>query len=180
MSMQRFMETVNYRITEGDTFCWQCFGTNAYRLDSWNGEQDGHSLSIVFDTHDQICYLLEANDYKNNRAYRWVNPDFKKSHDNEAKSTCPGLELQAWDDVNYVELESIDDFFKKASAIVQGLDYDTRVEVPITLPDDVMFQLMIKAHEQDITFNQLVEQALQAAIDRHLRGEEPFDHYARV
>lgn len=180
MSMQRFMETVNYRLTEGSDYCWSCFGPNAYRLDSWNGEQEGHSVGVLFDTKTQETYQLEACDYQRNRAYRWTNPDYKKAHDDEASEKCPNHVNQAWDDVDYVELESIDDFFKKASAIVQGLDYDTRVEVPITLPDDVMFQMMIKAHEQDITFNQLVEQALQAAIDRHERGEAPFSKHDSI
>ncbi len=181
MSMQRFMETINYRVTEGSDYCWKCFGSNAYRLDSWNGEQNGHTVGILFDTKTQETYQLEACDYKNNRAYRWTNPAYKKAHDEEGMIQAPGLENQAWDDVDYVDLESIDDFFEKAKAIVQGLDYDTRVQVPIDLPDDVLFELMKKAHERDITFNQLVEQALQEAIDAHRRGEDPFpNRYERV
>ena len=33
------------------------------------------------------------------------------------------------------------------------------------MPDDVLFELMKRAHEQDITLNQLVEQILWAAIE---------------
>ena len=178
--MQRFMETINYRITEGSDYCWSCFGPNAYRLDSWNGEQEGHTVGILFDTKTQETYQLEACDYQRNRAYRWTNPDYKKAHDNEASEKCPDHVNQAWDDVNYVDLETIDDFFDKASKIVQGVDYDTRVSVPINIPDDELFELMKKAHEQDITFNQLVEQALQAAIDRHERGEAPFSKHDSI
>lgn len=180
MSMQRFMETVNYRITEGSDYCWSCFGPNAYRLDSWNGKQEGHTVGVLFDTKTQETYQLEACDYQRNRAYRWTNPDYKKAHDDEASEKCPDHVNQAWDDVNYVDLETIDDFFDKASKIVQGADYDTRVSVPINIPDDELFELMKKAHEQDITFNQLVEQALQAAIDRHERGEAPFSKHDSI
>ncbi len=178
--LKEFMEITNYRITEGSDFCWTCFGSNAYSLDSWNGEHDGHSVRIIFDTKTQVTYQLDAYDYLHNRAYRWTNPDYKKAHDDEGKAKCPGHVNQAWDDVNYVDLETVEDFFRKASKIVQGLDYDTRVNVPIDLPDDVMFELMKKAHEMDITFNQLVEKALQEAIDRHSRGEDPFPNYERV
>jgi hypothetical protein len=184
MSMQRFMECVNYRVTEGSDFGWNCFGDFAYRLDSWSGDQDGHTITIVFDTKTQTCYSLEAFDYANKRAYRWINPDFVQAHRDEAKNR-EVYETEAWEDdlgvsIKFVDLETQDDFFTKATAIVNGEPYDTRVEVPIDLPNDVLFQLMVKAHEQDITFNQLVEQALQAAIDRHLAGEEPFPNHARI
>ena len=171
MSMQRFMEIINYRITEGSEYCWKCFGPDAYRLDSWNGDQSGHTVGILFDTKTQVTYQFEACDYKNNRAYRWTNPDYKQAHDDEAKIQARGFENQAWDDVDFVDLESLDDFFEKAEAIVQGRDYDTRVQVPIDLPDDVLFKLMKRAHEQDITLNQMVERVLQEVIDRHHNDE---------
>jgi hypothetical protein len=37
------MEVTDYRITEGSTYQWHCYGNNAYALDSWNGDQDGHT-----------------------------------------------------------------------------------------------------------------------------------------
>ena len=66
--IKQFMETVNYRITEGSDYGWQCYGHNAYMLDSWNGEQDGHSLTIIFDTKTQEVYEVQAHDYVNQRA----------------------------------------------------------------------------------------------------------------
>jgi hypothetical protein len=178
--LEDFMKCVNYRITEGSEYCWKCFGNHAYRLDSWNGEQEGHTVGILFDTKTQETYQLEVCDYQRNRAYRWTNPNFKGAHDEEARATCPDHIDQAWDDVNYIDLETTEDFFDKASKIVQGVDYDTRVSVPINMPDDVIFEMMKKAHEMDITFNQLVEQALQAAIDQHERGEAPFSRYESI
>jgi predicted HicB family RNase H-like nuclease len=44
--------------------------------------------------------------------------------------------------------------------------YDDRITIPIDLPDDVMFALMKQAHEQDITFNQHVEQVLRSEIEK--------------
>jgi hypothetical protein len=46
ITLKEWMEVVDYRITEGSGYSWQCFGANAYCLDSWDGDQDGHSLSI--------------------------------------------------------------------------------------------------------------------------------------
>lgn len=159
-AIKEFLETVNYRITEGSDYCWQCFGPNAYSLDSWNGEQDGHTVRVTFDTKTQEVYQLEACDYLHNRAYRWTNPEYLQAHNEEAQCKCPEHINQAWDDVDYVDLETTEDFFTKAQRIVQGLDYDTRVSIPIELPDNELFELMKLAHEQDITFNQLAEQVL--------------------
>ena len=165
MTMQRWMETVGYRITEGSTYGWNCYGPNAYTLDSWNGDLDGHSFSIIFDTKDQAVYEIQAHDYVNQRAYRWVAESWRPAMQGEA-ATRSVAEKQAWDDVDYVDLEVLDDLFEKMRAIEAGEPYDTRVQVPIDLPDNELFQLMVMAHERDITLNQMVEEVLRLAIER--------------
>jgi len=42
---------------------------------------------------------------------------------------------------------------------------DNRVIVEIELEDELLYRLMIMAHEQDITLNQLVQQILQKYLD---------------
>ena len=163
ITVKGFMELVEYRVTEGDSYLWKCFGDSAFSLSSWNGDQDGWSMNMVFDTKDQTVYIVEVCDYARDRAYRMINPNYKMVHDAEALSR--GVDYkEAWDDVNYVDLDT-DDFIEKAQAIRDGEDYDTRVDVPLTVPDDVLFELMKRAHEQDITLNQLVEQILWTAIE---------------
>lgn len=169
--MKEWMELVNYRITEGCDYGWQCYGPDVYQLDSWNGEQDGHSFTIIFDTRTQTVYEVQAHDYVHNRAYRMVNQDYAKKMKKEAKKRDVDRD-QAWDDVNYTDLEVDDDFIQKCLSIREGEDYDTRVSVPLDLGDDEMFQLMKMAHEQDITLNQLVEQLLRRVIEEEdLRRE---------
>jgi hypothetical protein len=163
LTVKEFMELVDYRITEGSDYGWQCFGPDAYSLSSWNGDHDGWSFNIVFDTKTQEVYTVEVCDYKRQRAYRMIHPDFKQAHDDEARNRNVNSK-EAWDEVNYVDLETVEDFCQKAEAIRDGVDYDTRVSVPLTVPDDVLFELMKKAHEQDITLNQLVENVLWEAI----------------
>lgn len=165
MTMQRWMETVGYRITEGSDYGWQCYGPDAFMLDSWNGEQDGHSFTIIFDTRDQTVYEIQAHDYPNQRAYRWVAESWRAAMQAEA-ATRSVLEKQAWDDVDYVDLEVLNDMFEKITAIKAGVPYDTRVQVPIDLPDADLFMLMKMAHERDITLNQMVEIVLRAAIEK--------------
>ena len=165
ITLKEWMEIVDYRITEGSDYCWHCYGNDVHMLDSWNGEQDGHSFTVIFDTKTQVVYEVQAHDYVHNRAYRMINPDFQKKNKKEAKKRDIDKN-NAWDDVDYVDIEVDDDFFQKCLAIKAGEDYDTRVSVPMDFSDEELLQYMKLAHEQDITFNQLVEQALREAIDR--------------
>jgi hypothetical protein len=103
-------------------------------------------------------------DYTNDRAYRMINPKNVEKHRKEAENRSV-LENQAWDDVNYIDLDVDDDFFQKALAIRAGESYDTRVQVQVDFSDEELLQYMKIAHERDITFNQLIEDALRYAIE---------------
>ena len=175
ITLKEWMEVVDYRITEGSGYGWQCYGSDAYCLDSWNGDQDGHSLSITFDQKTQVVYEVQIHDYLHNRAYRMINPDYVEAHNAEASSRGSDSE-EAWENVNYVDLEVDDDWFQKALAVVAGEPYDTRVSVTIDLCDADMLALMKMAHDRDITFNQLVEEVLKAAIKAHNVKDLELDH----
>jgi hypothetical protein len=166
ITLKQWMELSDYHITEGSDYGWQCYGPNAYQLDSWNGVHGngGYSFSIVFSTKTQKVYEVSMCDYTNNRAYRMINPKNQEKHRKEAEHKSV-LANQAWDDVNYVDLEVVEDFIEKCEAIARGEKYDTRVQVPIDLPDEQVFHLMKMAHEKDITFNQMVEIVLKEAIE---------------
>jgi DNA-binding PucR family transcriptional regulator len=164
--MKEWMELVDYKITEGSDYGWQCYGPNSYTLDSWNGVhgKGGYSFSIVFSTKSQKVYEVSMCDYTNDRAYRMINPKNVEKHRKEAESKSV-LANQAWDDVNYIDLDVVDDFIQKALAIRAGEDYDTRVQVPLTLDDDQLFLLMHLAHEKDLTLNEFVEDILTDIIN---------------
>ena len=171
MLLKTFMEIVNYRITEGSDYQWSCFGPNAYMLDSWDGRhEDGHSLSITFDTRTQVVYSVEACDYKNERAYRLVNPAYKEKHNAEVKNR--GMSDEAWDDVMWIDLEVEEDFEEKARAIVAGLDYENTVSIPLDLPDDLLLEAAMNAHKQDITLNAYINNALREMLEEYKRDPE--------
>jgi hypothetical protein len=163
ITLKEWMEIVDYRITEGSNYCWECYGPNAYMLDSWNGDQDGHSFTIIFDTKDQTVYEVQAHDYVHNRAYRMVNEDFQKKMKKEAKRRDVSKK-EAWDNVDYIDLDVDDDFIQKCLAIAAGEDYDTRVQMEVDFSDEDLLQYMKMAHERDMTFNEFVEEALRHAL----------------
>jgi hypothetical protein len=172
ITMKEWMELVDYKITEGGTYGWSCYGPNAYTLDSWNGVHGtgGYSFSIVFSTKTQKVYEVSMCDYTNNRAYRMIAENKQEKHRKEAQDKSE-LANQAWDDVDYVDLDVDDDFFQKALAIRAGEDYDTRVQVAVDFSDEELLKYMKLAHERDMTFNDFIEQALRQVIQEHQLAE---------
>lgn len=163
MSLKQFLDTIDCRITEGSEYCWQSFGPNAYNIESWNGEHEtGRSFNVIFDTVTQEVFEMTAHDNQAQRSYRWINPDYAKAYRQEAAERKVDIN-QAYDDVRYIDLETVEDYYTKARAIFLGQPYDTRVEVPLDLEDELLFELMKEAHKRDITFNQLMEEILRAA-----------------
>lgn len=174
MNIKQYMEIVDYRITEGDHFTWTCFGDKAYNLSAWNGDYDGWSTNMVFDTGDQTVYIVEVCDYKNKRAYRYFNPEFKQQYMDYSKTHNPDYRDQAWDDVDFTDLEVEEDWLNKTAAIIAGENYDTRVSVPVDFTDEELLKYMKMAHERDMTFNQFVEEAIKQAIKDHEQDPEGF------
>ena len=158
ITIKDFMEVVDYRITEGSEYQWLCWGYNAYSLDSWNGVHDGHTVSIVFDTKTQVVYMSSACDYRNQRAYRWFNPEFEAAY--RAECSSRGCDDHAWDHVAWTDLDVPLDFLEKARNILQDLEYDARVQVPLEFDRETMYNLMQQAHLADLSLNQYVEQLL--------------------
>jgi predicted nucleic acid-binding protein len=95
-----------------------------------------------------------------------INPGLVEAHKKEAEQRIVDLN-QAWDDVKFIDLEVEEDWLDKAQAIVAGEDYDDRVQMPLTLDNDQLFDLMKLAHERDVTLNQMVETVLREHIEQH-------------
>ena len=85
LTIKEFMELIDYKITEGGVYGWQCYGPNSYMLSSWNGVHGsgGYNFNIVFSTKTQKVYEVEVCDYTNDRAYRMINPDYIKKQKKE-------------------------------------------------------------------------------------------------
>jgi len=171
LTLKEWTELVDYKITHGCDYSWACFGYNVYSLDSWIGGHDGYTFTVTFDTKDQTVYQVEAFDYKHNRAYRMINPTHQPQHLAEATARNVN-DKEAWDDVEFVDLETDDDFIQKCLAIKAGEDYDTRVSMPVDFTDEELLKYMKMAHERDMTFNQFIEEALRKAIEDYQRDPE--------
>ena len=151
ITVKQWMELVDYKITEGSEY--YLGNMMLYVLESWDGNQDGYSVSVIFDPKDkQRVHIVEVCDYKNQRAYR--------------RCASPQDDSNAWDEVSWVDLETDEDFIEKTVAIMKGVEYDTRISIPLTLTDDELLVLFKLAHAADVTFNEYVARAVQEQLDR--------------
>jgi hypothetical protein len=172
ITVKEWMELVDYKITEGSDYGWNCYGPYSYTLDSWNGihGHGGYSFSIVFSTKSQKVYEVSVCDYTNNRAYRIINPKFVEKHRKE--SLARGVNLnEAWDDIEYTDLEVDDDFIQKCLAIRAGEDYSTDVLLPLDLPEDLLMFAFKCAHAENMTFNDWMNKMLREFIDKVEKGQ---------
>jgi len=168
MNFARFCELTQHRLTEVSHFIWPCFGENAHSFSYWNEDHDGFSISTIVRLDGMIVEVLEVCDYAGNRAYRWFNPNTgaRDAYMKSAVANSGDQRNQAWDDVNFVDLEVLEDFIAKAEAIRDGRDYDERVTMPIDISDEDFAKIAKLAHDRDITFNQMVEHILREEIQR--------------
>jgi len=163
MHLSKVNEALSHRITGGSEYQWECYGFDVRFLDY---ESDYAHATVIFDTITQTVYEATVNSKDESvRPYRWLNPNTKQEYLDECKDRNIDPN-EAWDDVKWVDLETMEDFLDKASAIFNGEGFDERVQVPLDLSRDELFRLMQMAHERDMTLNELVEDILWDVINR--------------
>lgn len=166
ITIKDFLEAVNYKITDGSEYCWDCYGENARYLDSWDSSPQSPHASIIFDTVTQEMYEVTVIDNINTRGYRMINPAYFKKHKKECKRR--GVkQREMWEGVDYHDLEVEEDFLTKLVAIMNGQEYDTRISIPLDLSDAEILALSLEAHRRNITLNDLMESAIVEYVERH-------------
>jgi len=168
MQLSEINNTFQHRITGGSDYGWDCYGSNTWSIDYTSNYAHGY---VIFDTVTQKVYEVNVSpafrvrdtDEPEPKPYRYIDPDYRVSHDTEAKDRLVDAD-QAWDDVKWVDLETEEDFIDKASKMFDGQIFDTRVVVPVDLDSDTMLKLAMEAHNRDITLNKMIEEILRELI----------------
>lgn len=164
MNLRELFEAFDYHVSGGSQYQWNCFGPYARYLD-FEIDEGKVVGSVIFDTVNQTVYQAEVWPTEGN-PYRWTNPAFIDACKQEFKDNKVDWS-NAFDDTKFVDLEVEKDFIEKATAIANGLEFDTRVQVPLDLDDDLLMKLFTMAHERDITLNQMVEEILTQMLERY-------------
>jgi hypothetical protein len=164
MHLSKVNNALDHRIAGGSEYQWTCWD-NARFLDY---RSDYADASVVFNTETQEVYVAEIS-FSNDtgRVYRWLNPLFKDAYLNECKQKNVDFNV-AYDDVKYTDLDVDEDWLEKANAIMNNKPFDDRIQVPLDLDDDLLLELCLQAHKNDITLNKMVEKILkQMMIAEH-------------
>jgi hypothetical protein len=170
LTLKDYMECISYRITEGSEYMWDCYGPDAYNIDSGSNYGE-NTISIVFDKKTQEVYQMEAWDFAKKRSYRWINPAYVDAIKDESKKRNIDFE-QSVDDEKFINIDVVADMLEKATAIANNVEYDTRIQVELNLADAEMLCLMTMAHERDLTLNQMVEHILTELINKEKSNEQ--------
>lgn len=160
IKLHNFLNVIGYEVHGKDFIPGTPYGDMVAEVERGT---DSYWLTCTFDVVSQEVFDIVAEDYINNNYYRWIHEDFR-----EAQSGKPHWAGKS----SYTELEVAEDILEKADAMVEGRDYDTRVTVPVDLTDKEFLEYAKLAHKLDITFNQLVEQAVRHALEKHILNKE--------
>ena len=167
MKLSEVNQALEHKITGGSDYGWNCYPDARY-LDY---EGEFAHVSVTYSTDNQMIYQAEISVNRaawdeDKKPYRWLNPDYKDALYKE--STNRNLDTDvAWDDIKWIDLEVAEDFLEKATALFNGEECDTRVQMSVDLDEDVLLKLTMEAHKRDITLNKMIEIILQEVIDRH-------------
>ena len=75
-------------------------------------------------------------------------------------------EAAGWPDM-FAQDRRFEKFYGDESRVVPYEDTDGRTDIVLHLEQSEVYQLMLAAHERDITLNQLVEDILRQFIEEH-------------
>jgi hypothetical protein len=173
MKLKTAIEAVNYRFTSGDRFLWNCYGESAVYLNTTNVE-DKSIGSIVFESTTADVLEITVEVPGEDLCYRWINPDVYQYYllESASRNVNPN---QAWDDVDYTDLETEEDIIEKLTAIANCEEFDRTVIVPLHLTEQEELSLHRMAHEANVTTNEYVNRILRAAVDKAIAESEVDD-----
>lgn len=143
-----------------ERFAMNCFGPAVYYSSEDLADYSIHAcLSKSLDR----VFIAEICDYRNNRAYVILDRDWKQAYINESERV--GVK---WDDafegVKFVELETDDDFMKKAQAIVAGKPYSKKVDTVFSINAGLKSAIQQKANAAGSTVDLYIENIIKDAL----------------
>lgn len=80
LTLKDFFNSVDYKITGGGEFGWDCYGKNIFCLDSERQKKSRYTFStgVIFNSKTSTVYEMNSWDYKKKIIYRWVHPRYYK------------------------------------------------------------------------------------------------------
>jgi hypothetical protein len=163
MQIESFLKAIDNRITCGGKWMWNVFGEYAHLLES-EGKDLEFSCTCVFDTRTKQIYELQAHDDRRGKTYRWIDPSYINLYKEECKRK--GVDFRNVE----IDLDVEEDILQKITAIARNEEYDDRIMVNIDFEnDDELLQMLLMAHEEDLTFNAFVGKTINAFVGKTIQ-----------
>ena len=156
-----FLKAIDYNITDSSDYNWECYGDGIRCIDSYNVGLT--ECSAMFTKNGGELRELTMHDFEARRSYRWTDPQFTQARKAEANSIKVDDNI-AYDEVEFIELEMIEDMLEKMTAVSRGEEYDTRIMIPLDMTDKEFLEVARAAHALDITINAFFTMAIEEAI----------------
>lgn len=158
MHLSDIMDAAQFKVQGGSNYLWNCYGKNAHFMDFGLTENSAANVSCVFDTENQEVYEVTVST-EEGKMYRWINPKYFDVW----KAECVSRKIE--EELDYIDVDVEDDILDKAFEVIEHGVCDSLVTMEIKLEQDVIYKVAMHAHENDITFNELVNIILKATID---------------
>lgn len=104
MKLNDVIVAAGARISGGDPYMWDCYGSNATYIEFRDTDGQGYAHAI-YDTKTYIVYEIHIEVPGTDQAFRWLNPITKSLYYTEAerRNVNPN---NAWDEVGYTHVDT--------------------------------------------------------------------------
>lgn len=165
-----FMRLTGNRVTDAWEHQWNSVkGAQILEDGATGNETVPYSIYIAYDRQTMDYCILSVTDYKTSIEYQLVNPQcyelYRKEHEASLEDSSG--------EITTIFLETIEDFEEKASAIVAGKPYDTRIIVPVELPTDVLEAISKLADAKHMDINDFASEILCNSAQRTIDAQAP-------
>lgn len=166
ITIQQLFNAAKFSFSGGGDYLWNSFGPNAHIVEFCNEEfGENFSISAIIDRKDQTVYSIEC--WADTLVFRWINPNYLDAFKEECAFRDIEFEI-AFDDVKYDDKDE-QDILEIMERVIDGKDvshYYGTVCIELDLSKDEIYDLAMKAHEQNITLNEFISNIVEVAVEQ--------------
>lgn len=163
MELSQIIQAAKFKITEGSEFLWHCFGKNIRSLD-FSSDFGKSVVTCIFNPETQKVYEVTIFS-SDNKCYRWIDLTFIDIVKQESDEKNVDFTM-ATDEVKWIDLDNVDDVFRKIKQIIDTGLCDNEVTISLDLEKDLLLELCLLAHKKNITLNKLIVTIIEDTIIR--------------
>ncbi len=104
MKLESIMKAAGSRVSGGDPYLWECWGSEANYMEFRDIDGRGY-CHCVYDTKTYDVYQIHVEVPNTDECYMWLNPMYKDAYLKECEQREEDWTI-AWDEVKYIIVET--------------------------------------------------------------------------